>query len=206
RAATGPCWWRFGVLAGVGALAGLLARRGGRIRRAVVVIVGAIASRLIADEMPPGGRTFRRLLPARSCHHVLAETGPEDAERTIVIMGHHDAAHTAFFFDPRITESVGELVPWVFENNDTSPPLMWPVVAGPGIVAAGAALGSRPLTGLGTVVSAGSAAFMAHIGAGQVVPGANDNGTGCIAQIAIARALAERPPENTRILFLSTSE
>ena len=47
---------------------------------------------------------------------------------------------------------------------------------------------------------------MAHIGAAEVVPGANDNGTGCIAQIAIARALAERPPENTRILFLSTSE
>ena len=47
---------------------------------------------------------------------------------------------------------------------------------------------------------------MAHIGAGEVVPGANDNGTGCVAQLAIARALAERPPENTRVLFLSTSE
>jgi putative aminopeptidase FrvX len=70
----------------------------------------------------------------------------------------------------------------------------------------GAVLGSRKLTGLGTLVSAGSAAFMAHIGAGKVVPGANDNGTGCIAQIAIARALAEQPPENTRVLFLSTSE
>jgi hypothetical protein len=39
-----------------------------------------------------------------------------------------------------------------------------------------------------------------------VVPGANDNGTGCIALIALARSLAERPPGNTRILFLSTSE
>ena len=47
---------------------------------------------------------------------------------------------------------------------------------------------------------------MAHIGAGEVVPGANDNGTGCVAQLAIARALSERPPENTRVLFLSTSE
>ena len=80
------------------------------------------------------------------------------------------------------------------------------MVAGPAIVAAGAALGSRGLTGIGTAISAGSAAFMAHIGAGQVVPGANDNGTGCVAQLAIARALADRPPENTRILFLSTSE
>jgi putative aminopeptidase FrvX len=94
----------------------------------------------------------------------------------------------------------------VFEQNDTSPPLMWPTVGGPALVAAGAALGSRRLTGLGTFLSAGTAAFMAHIGSGQVVPGANDNGTGCIAQIALARALAERPPEDTRILFLSTSE
>ena len=205
-AANGTFWWPIGLLAGLGALAGLLARRGGRIRRALAFVIGAIASRLIADEMPPGGRSFRRLLPPRSCHHVLAEIGPEDAERTIVVMAHHDAAHTAFFFNPAITQTVGENAPWVFESNDTSPPLMWPVVAGPGIVAAGAALGSRRLTDLGTVVSAGSAAFMAHIGAGEVVPGANDNGTGCVAQIALARMLAERPPENTRILFLSTSE
>jgi hypothetical protein len=146
------------------------------------------------------------MLPNRSCHQVLGEIGSADAERTIVLMTHHDAAHTAFFFNPAITETVGEIAPWVFENNDTSPPLMWPVVGGPALVAAGALLGSRALTGLGTVVSAGTAAFMAHIGAGEVVPGANDNGTGCIAQLAIARALAENPPDNTRVLFLSTSE
>jgi hypothetical protein len=204
--ANGTFWWPIGLLAGAGVLAGLLARRGGKARRGIAALTGAIASGLIADELPPGARSFRRMLPQRSAHHVLAEIGPADAERTIVVMAHHDAAHTAFFFNPAITESVAENAPWVFENNDTSPPLMWPTVAGPALVAAGAALGSRKLTGLGTLMSAGSAAFMAHIGASEVVPGANDNGTGCIAQIAIARALAERPPENTRILFLSTSE
>ncbi|MGH2957193.1 MAG: M28 family metallopeptidase, partial [Solirubrobacterales bacterium] len=131
---------------------------------------------------------------------------PEDAERTIVAHAHHDAARTAFFFNPAITETVGEHAPWVFENNDTSPPLMWPLPAGPALVAAGALVGSRRLTGLGALVSAGGAAFMAHIGSGQVVPGANDNGTGCVSLIALARALAERPPENTRVLLLSTSE
>jgi Peptidase family M28 len=204
--ANGTFWWPIGLLTGIGALAGLVARRGGRARRAFAALAGAAAARLIADEMPPGRRTFRRMLPQRSAHHVLAEIGPADAERTVVVMSHHDAAHTAFFFNPAITEAVGESAPWVFENNDTSPPLMWPVVAGPAIVAAGAVLGSRGLTGIGTFLSAGSAAFMAHIGAGQVVPGANDNGTGCVAALAIARALSERPPENTRILFLSTSE
>ena len=204
--ANGTFWWPIGLLAGAGALAGLAARRGGRATRALAALTGIAASALIADELPPGRRRFRRLLRKRSAHHVLAEMGSPDAERTIVVMAHHDAAHTAFFFNPAITEAVGEKAPWVFENNDTSPPLMWPTVAGPAVVAAGAALGSRKLTGLGTFMSAGSAAFMAHIGAGQVVPGANDNGTGCIAQLSIARAFAERPPENTRILFLSTSE
>jgi hypothetical protein len=204
--ANGTFWWPIGLLAGVGVLAGLIARRGGKARRAVAAVTGAVAARLIADELPPGARSFRRALPQRSAHHVLGEIGPGDAERTIVVMAHHDAAHTAFFFNPAITEAVGEKAPWVFENNDTSPPLMWPTVAGPALVATGAVLGSRKLTGLGTLMSAASAAFMAHIGASEVVPGANDNGTGCVAQIAIARALAERPPENTRVLFLSTSE
>jgi hypothetical protein len=204
--ANGTFWWPIGLLAGAGALAGLAALRGGRLSRAIAAATGAAAAALIADELPPGGRTFRRLLPKRTAYQVLAEMGPEDAERTIVVMGHHDAAHTAFFFNPLITEKIGENAPWVFENNDTSPPLMWPVAGGPALVAAGAATGSRRLTGLGALVSAGSAGFMAHIGSGEVVPGANDNGTGCVAQIGLAKALAESPAENVRVLFLSTSE
>jgi Peptidase family M28 len=204
--ANGTFWWSIGLLAGAGALAGLAARRGGRAARLFAAATGAAAAALIADEMPPGRMRFRRLLPGRGCHHVIGELGPRDAEQTIVLMAHHDAAHTAFFFNPAITERVGEAAPWVFEKNDTSPPLMWPVVGGPALVSAGALFGSRAITGLGTVISAGAAAFMAHIGAGEVVPGANDNGTGCIAQLAVARALSENPPENTRLLFLSTSE
>jgi Peptidase family M28 len=146
------------------------------------------------------------VLPKRSAHHVVCETGPEDAERTIVLVAHHDAAHSAFFFNPAITETVGERAPWVFERADTSPPLMWPVLGGPALVAAGAALGSDALRRLGTFLSAGSVAFMADIGARSVVPGANDNGSGCVALIALARALAAAPTESTRVLFLSTSE
>src|SRR6478672_8573273 len=145
----GTFWWPIGLLGGLSAVAGLAARRGGGLARALAAATGAAAAALVADELPPGRRRFRRLLPKRTCHHVLAEIGPEDADRTIVVMGHHDAAHTAFFYNPAITEAVGENAPWVFEDNDTSPPLMWPLVAGPGMVAAGAALGSRKLAGLG---------------------------------------------------------
>jgi hypothetical protein len=204
--ANGTFWWPLGLLAGAGVVAGVAARKGGRLRRLAAAATGAAAAALAADELPPGKRRFRRLLPKRTAHHVLAEIGPGDAERTIVVLGHHDAPHTAFFFNPAITETVGENAPWVFESTDTSPPLMWPVVAGPALVAAGAALGSRRLTGLGTMISAGTVAFMAHIGSGEVVPAANDNGTSNVAQIALARALAENPLESTRVLFVSTSE
>jgi putative aminopeptidase FrvX len=47
---------------------------------------------------------------------------------------------------------------------------------------------------------------MTDIGSRPAVPGANDNGTGVVALIALARALAERPTEGVRVLFLSTSE
>ena len=204
--ANGTFWVPLGILAGVGVLAGLLARRGGRLARLVAALLGAAASALAADETPPGRRRFRRALPRRTAHHVLAELGPADAERTVVLMSHHDAAHSAFFFNPAITEAVAERFPQAFEDNDTSPPLMWPVVGGPALAAVGAALGSRAVATAGAAVSAGTVAFMADIGSRASVPGANDNGTGCMALIALARALVSDPTESVRVLFLSTSE
>src|SRR6187200_1501936 len=56
--ANGTFWWPIGLLAGMGAVAGLVARRGGRARRAFAALAGAAAARLIGDEMPPGRRTF----------------------------------------------------------------------------------------------------------------------------------------------------
>jgi len=47
---------------------------------------------------------------------------------------------------------------------------------------------------------------MADIASRGVVPGANDNGTACVAQLALARALVEDPTRSVRVLFLSPSE
>lgn len=83
---------------------------------------------------------------------------------------------------------------------------MWPAVIGPGLSALGAATGRRGLGRAGAVLSAGFAAAMANIGSSAVVPGANDNATGVVATIALARALAQRPTKSTRVLLVSTSE
>jgi Zn-dependent M28 family amino/carboxypeptidase len=97
-----------------------------------------------------------------------------------------------------------ERFPKAIERAHTGPPLMWGAVGGPLLVALGALLRRPVLRRLGTLVSAGYAAAMADIGARGVVPGANDNATGCAALVAVARALADDPPPDTRVTLLAT--
>jgi hypothetical protein len=198
---SGGYWWPLGLTAAAGIIAGAAALSG---RRALGAALGAAACAAAIDDLPPRGRRLRRLLPKRSAWNVVGELGPEDADRTVVLVAHHDAAHSGLVFHPVLPEIADRL--GFIERNDTSPPLMWPVVGCAGIAAAGAATGSRALTKLGMVASAGVVAAMAEIGAGGSVPGANDNATGVVAMLAVARALAERPPETVRVMLVSTSE
>jgi hypothetical protein len=197
----GGYWWPLGLTAAAGVVAGLATLRG---RRAIGAVLGAAASAAAIDDLPPRARRLRRILPKRSAWNLVGTIGPRDASRTIVVVAHHDTAHAGLVFHPalpRIADRLGLL-----ERNDTSPPLMWPVVAGGGVVAAGALTGARTLTRIGTVLSAGVAAAMADLGARGAVPGANDNATGAVALVALARALAVRPTESVRVMFVSTSE
>jgi hypothetical protein len=191
------------LASGAGALAGIATMRG---RRVLGAALGALAAAAIADDLPPRGRRLRRLLPQRSAYQVVAEIGPQDAERTVVLIAHHDAARPGLLFHPAIPETIHRLYPQAFERTDTSPQLMAPVIGGPLAVVAGAVSGRRWLAALGTILSAGSAATFADIASRDTVPGANDNATGVVALLAIARALADRPTESVRVMLVSTSE
>ena len=199
----GTYWWPLGLAAGAGVVAGLAGMRG---RRGLAAALGVAATLAAIDDLPPQGRRLRRILKRREATHVVAELGPTDAEHTVVLVAHHDAAHPGLVFHPAIPDTVHRMAPIVFERSNTSPPLMLPVVAGPALAAAGAVTRKAWLTWTGTVLSAGSAAAMADIGRGRPVPGANDNATGVAALIAIAEALAERPTESVRVMLVSTSE
>ena len=86
----------------------------------------------IADDITGGAQWFRRrLLPSRSTWNVVAEAGDRDADRTLVVVAHHDAAHTSVLFHPAPSRWVGRRFPELLERTDTTPPLMWPVVGGP---------------------------------------------------------------------------
>jgi hypothetical protein len=200
----GAYWWPLGLATAAGALAGVAVLSA---RRLLGGSLGALAAAAAADDLPPHGkRRLRRLLGRRPLHNVVAELGPRDAERTLVLVAHHDAAHSGLVFHPLIPDTVLGRFPRLLERSNTSPGLMWPVVGGPAAVAAGAASGSRKLTLAGTVLSLGSALAFADIGGREAVPGANDNATGVAVLLAIARALSERPTERVRVMLVSTSE
>jgi hypothetical protein len=197
--AHGTYWWPMGLLCG---LAGAAALTGPRIP---AFAAGAFATAAIADDITGGRQWFRRrLLPSRPTWNVIAEGGDRDAERTVVVVAHHDAAHTSLFFSPAPSAFVGEHLPGLIDRTDTTPPLMWPVIGGPLLVAAGALLRARAVRVAGGVLALASAASFAEIGARGVVPGANDNLTGVATLAGLARRLADEPVAGVRVLLVST--
>ena len=197
--AHGTYWWPLGIGAVLGVLGAIAGLRG---KRLLGTALGALGAAGIADDFPPGGRRLRRVLPKRTTYNVVCELGDLDAERTVVVVAHHDSAHAGLVFHPAVPPIADRL--GLIELSDTSPPLMAPVIGGPILAALGALSGSRLLAKLGLLLGLGSTAAMADIGSRKVVPGANDNGTAVVALLALARRFAAEPPTGTRVILLST--
>jgi hypothetical protein len=196
--AHGTYWWPLGIGAALGAIGGIAALRG---RRLLGTVLGAIGAAGIADDFPPGQRRLRKPLRSRTTYNVVCELGRADAERTMVVVAHHDAAHSGLIFHPALPKLADRL--GLVEGADTSPPLMAPVIGGPILAALGALTGRRTLAKVGIFLGLGSAAAMADIGLRKTVPGANDNGTAVVALLALARRLVEEPPRDLRVILLS---
>jgi len=197
--AHGTYWWPLGIGAGLGALGALAALRG---RRLIGALLGAVGAAGMADDFPPGKRRLRRFLPRRTTYNVVCELGDPQAERTVVLISHHDSAHSGLVFHPAIPDLAARL--GLTEKTDTSPPLMAPVIGGPLLAALGAVSGRRVLSKIGLFLALGSVAAMADIGLRRSVPGANDNGTAVVALLALARRFLDDPPQGVRVVLLST--
>ena len=197
--AHGTYWWPLGIGAALGALGAIAGLRG---RRLLGALLGAAGAAGIADDFPPGKRRLRRPLPKRTTYNVVYELGDPKAERTVVLISHHDAAHSGLVFHPALPELADRL--GLVEKSDTSPPLMAPVVGGPVLAALGAASGRRWLSKLGLFLGLGTVAAMADIGLRKSVPAANDNGTAVVALLALTRRFLADPPAGVRVILLST--
>jgi acetylornithine deacetylase/succinyl-diaminopimelate desuccinylase-like protein len=204
--AHGGYWWPLGLLNGGAALAAVAARHSrSRWARALAAGVGAGAAAAIWDEVGGGRLWFRRAaLPHRDTFNVIAEAGDPQGAETVVVVAHHDAAHSGLVFHPALPRLFAERFPEQHERSEQSLPIMYATWLGPVMVALGAILRRRGLLRAGSLLAGAAAAAMADIGRSEVVAGANDNLSAVAVLVALARGLAERPAPGVRVLLLST--
>jgi hypothetical protein len=186
----------------VGAVAGALAARGRMRPLAALAALGAAVA--AADDSANGARFMRRhLIGSSTTWNVVAEAGDPDAERTLVVLAHHDAAPTGFIFDDTLQRKLNDWFPDFVERTDTALPMWWPVYAGPLLSALGAVTGRRGIARAGMVLSASSLASFADIARDRIVPGASDNLSGVAVLVALAERLQTKPVEGLRVVLVS---
>jgi hypothetical protein len=190
-------------LSAASGLAGAAALASRRLRPLAAIVAGAVAG-AIADDVSNGPRLLRRAgLSRGTTWNVVAGAGDPDAERTLVVLAHHDAAPTGRIFDPSVQMWMGERFPGVIERVDTSLPLWWALLSAPALVAAGALRGRRRMLAAGAAGSALAAAIFHDVATSPIVPGANDNLSAVAVLVALAERLRERPLAGLRVLLVS---
>ncbi|MFG2002790.1 M28 family peptidase [Spirillospora sp. NPDC048911] len=203
--AYGSYAWPVGALAALSTLTGLTGKR----LRWTGTFAGAMLTAALADEISYGRQFARTMLSRRrTACNVVADLTPSRAQRqaphrTLVVMAHHDAAPSGTVFDQTLSRWFASRFPGAVERMTENPPLWWPVVAGPALIALGSAARSAVLRRTGTALSALTVAAMADIGSRRAVPGANDNLSGVAVLIALAESLGRRPIPGLRVLLFS---
>jgi len=188
------------MLAAIGAAAGL-SRRG----RLAPGIAGLAAAAGIADDVSGGRHWFRRaVLPRKVTTNVIGELGDPAAAETVIFVAHHDAANGGLVFHPGPTRLIADTFPDWYGRQETSPPLMQLVVAGPLLAGAGALLGRRRLRRTGGIAALLAALVVGEIAVRRVVPGANDNLAAVAVLLELARRLRAEPVGGVRVILLST--
>ncbi|MHB8531495.1 MAG: M28 family peptidase [Solirubrobacteraceae bacterium] len=200
-----PSWGTFPPTAtglGVaGLIAGLLVLRG---RRAAGLLLAAASVGAIVDEADNGPRLLRRLVRRRKATvNVLAAAGDLEAERTLVVIAHHDAPQAGVVFGQGLQRRLHRARPQLLATAKTSFPHWWPGVVVSLLTAASAVTGRRAPARAGAVIGALATALVADIWRNPTVPGANDNLSGVAALVALAELLRDEPAPGLRVELVS---
>ncbi len=191
-----------GMLAALSAAAGVVGLTN-RFRK-LGGLGGAAVIAAIADDISNGPRVFRRAISRpKTTWNVVASCGDRDADRTLVVLAHHDAAPTGAIFDPRWQAWLGETFPGIIERIDTSLPLWWAMLGAPALTAIGALSGRRGLTRTGLAGSMVAMAVFGDVARNPVCPGANDNLSAVAVLVALAERLRAQPIEGLRVQLVS---
>jgi acetylornithine deacetylase/succinyl-diaminopimelate desuccinylase-like protein len=204
--AHGGYWWPLGLANAIAAAGGVVAlRRPERVAQLLGALAGAVGAGVVWDDVSGRELRFRRaLLPHRPTWNVVAEAGDARAERTVVVVAHHDAAHSGLVFHPALSRIGPRLAPRMHERARHTLPIMHLVWGGPLLVLAGASLGRRWLARAGLSLSLGTVGAMLDIGLRDTVPGANDNLSAVAVVLALAERLRDSPVAGLRVVLVST--
>jgi Zn-dependent M28 family amino/carboxypeptidase len=199
-----PSWGTFAptstALGALGVAAALLALGG---RRAAAAAAAALSTAGIVDEAQNGPRLLRRAVRRRrETVNVVARIG-EPAERTLVVLAHHDAPQTGFIFDQTWQKKLYERFPRFIESIKTSPPQWWLGLVAPLTALATAATGRRRPALAGLAAGAFATTAGADVWRSETVPGANDNLSAVACLVALAQMLHDQPLAGLRVLLVS---
>lgn len=136
---------------------------------------------------------LRRLLPAGEGANVVGRIpsrGPR--ERTLVLVAHHDAAHTGLMWHPALAGTGAS------ESGRPSFALL------PELAMAAMAVGPRALRRPARLLLGLAAALSLQVARGATVPGASDNATGVAAVLALVERLVAEPLPGVEVVALLT--
>lgn len=173
-------------------------------RRVLGTALGGAAVAGLVDEIQNGPHLLRRMVRRRQkTVNVIAVAGDPQADRTLVVLAHHDAAQGGAIFDQSWAKAIYARRPDIMEAGTKQVPQWWLGVA-PGFLTLLAALtGRRRPAQAGLVLSAIGTAAMLDILRRPTVPGANDNLSGVAVLVGMAEALRERPGTGLRVILAS---
>jgi hypothetical protein len=152
------------------------------------------AAALASFELDYSGRSqwLRPLLPSTEGTNVVGRLPARGRRaRTLVLIAHHDAAHTGLLWDPRLIGPGDRAA----ARSGRRPSL----ALLPELALAGAAIGLRTLPA-GVLALALALSFDQARSA--TVPGANDNASGVAAALALAGRLARERPDELEVIAL----
>lgn len=175
------------------ALAGMLAAAIGGRRGAAL----ALAS-LVSYELDFTGRSqwLRTALPKRDGFNVTARIpAAGEARRTVVLVAHHDAAHTGWAWDPRLSAPARRRAAATGSTLPFSVPAYLATVLAASCSAPARAAGAAVFAALGTVALQSALA--------PVVPGASDNASGVAAVLSLAARFAVDPLPETDVVTVA---
>jgi hypothetical protein len=136
--------------------------------------------------------------------NVIGEAGDRTADRTVVFVAHHDAAHSGLIFHPALGRFAPRFLPRLHERSSQTLPVLYGVWLGPLAIFLGALGAGRRVLKAGSALALGAIVAMADIAGREVVPGANDNLAAVGVLLAIAERLSAEPARGVRVLLLST--